>query len=129
MSERQVYSRTQVDFGKYEKMFWVQGFPGDGSVVPANHTLEITTLTFNYFPEQTGGVLGRADISGRDTPDLQTGTATWRIEVVYVEPKKTLHLTFPKALRLEAGGHVEVGFVDEGPGSIGVEANGVLVKH
>ena len=129
MPEQQVYSSQEVDFGGYVKMFWVQGFGGDGSVVPANHTLEITTLTVNFFPKQTGGTLGRTDISGRDTPDLGTGTTMWRLQVVYVEPKKTVHLTFPKALRLEAGGHVEIGFAEEGPGTISVEANGVLVKH
>jgi hypothetical protein len=53
----------------------------------------------------------------------------WSLQAVYVEPKRTVHLTFPKALRLEAGGHVEVGFLDEGPGSILVEANGVLVQR
>jgi len=129
MDELQVYSPTSVDFGKYVKMFWVQGFAGDGSVVPADHTLEVATLTINYFPGQTGGTLGRVDIAGRDASDLETGTAMWRLEAIYVEPKKTLHLTFPKPLRLEAGGHVEVGFVDEGPGTILVEANGVLAKH
>ena len=129
MKELQVHSPTAVDFGKFTKMFWVQGFAGDGSVVPTNHTLEITTLTFNYFPKQTGGTLGRANIAGRDAPDLHSGTAVWSLQSVYVDPKKTVHLTFPNELRLEAGGHVEVGFLDEGPGEIFVEAHGVLVKH
>jgi hypothetical protein len=123
----QVYSAQEVDFGSYAKLFWVQGFDGDGSVVPAHRTLEITTLTLNYFPKDTGGTIGRADISGRDAADLETGTAIWRVQVVYVEPKKTVHLTFPKPLRLEAGGHVEIGFTDEGPGTILVDANGALV--
>ena len=127
MTEFQVYSPQSVDFGDYVKMFWVQGFAGDGSVVPDRHTLEITTLTLNYFPGTTGGNLGRVDIAGRDAADLSTGTAVWRLQAVYVEPKKTVHLTFPKPLRLEAWGHVEIGFVDEGPGSISVEALGVLI--
>jgi hypothetical protein len=129
MHELQVYSPQEVDFGSYVKMFWVQGFPGDGSVVPPHHTLEITTLTLNYFPKTTGGTIGRADIAGRDSANLSTGTAIWRLQVVYVEPQKTVHLTFPKPLRLEAGGHVEIGFVDNGPGTILVEANGVLVRR
>jgi hypothetical protein len=130
MSEQQVYSTQEVDFGAgYEKMFWVQGFAGDGSVVPADRTLEITTLTLNFFPNGTGGTVGRVDIAGRDAPDLSTGTSVWRLQAVYVEPKRTLHLTFPKALRLEAGGHVEIGFLDEGPGTMSVEANGLLVAH
>jgi hypothetical protein len=107
---------------------WVQGFGGSGSTVPPKHRLEITSLTLNFFPKQTGGVLGRADVSGRDAPGLGTGTAMWRLQVVYVEPNKTVQLIFPKALRLEAGGHVEIGFVDDGPGTILVEANGVLVE-
>jgi hypothetical protein len=52
----------------------------------------------------------------------------WRLQAVYAEAKKTVHLTFPKALRLEVDGHVEIGFVEEGPGTILVEANGVLVR-
>jgi hypothetical protein len=129
MAEQQVYSPQEVDFGQYIKMFWVQGFSGDGSIVPPNHTLEITTLTLHYFPKATGGTLGRVDISGRDAADLGTGTAIWRVQVVNVEPKKTVRLTFPKALQLKAGGHVEIGFVEEGPGRIMVEANGVLHRH
>jgi hypothetical protein len=120
---KQVYSSQAVDFGNYAKLFWIQGFDGDGSVVPAHRTLEVTTLTLNYFPKDTGGILGRADISGRDA----AGTAIWRAQIVYVEPKKTVHLTFPKPLRLEAGGHVEIGFTSEGPGTITVDANGELV--
>lgn len=129
MKELQVYSPQSVDFGDHAKMFWVQGFAGDGSVVPDEYTLEISTLTLNFFPGDTGGTLGRADIAGRDAADLNAGTAVWRIEVVYIEPRKTLHLTFPRSLRLESGGHVEIGFLDEGPGSILVEANGLLIKN
>jgi hypothetical protein len=129
MKELQVYSPQSIDFGGYAKMFWVQGFAADGSVVPDEYTLEISTLTLNFFPGNTAGTLGRLDISGRDAADLNTGTAVWRIQVVYIEPKKTVHLTFPRSLRLESGGHVEIGFVDEGPGSILVEANGVLIKN
>ena len=46
---------------------------------------------------------------------------------MYVEPKKTVRLTFPAALRLESGGYVEIGFTSEGPGTILVEANGQLI--
>ena len=87
------------------------------TVVPANHTL-VTTLRINYFPKQTGGTLGRVDIAARNAAGIGTGTAMWRLQAVYAEPKKTVHLTFPKALRLEAGGHLEIGFVEEGLGTI-----------
>jgi hypothetical protein len=36
-------------------------------------------------------------------------------------------LTFPTPLRLEAGGHVEIGFTSDGPGTISVSMNGRLV--
>lgn len=126
MAILQVYSPQDVAFGSYAKMYWVQGFGADGSTVPPNTVLEISTLTLNYFPAG-GGTIGRLDISGRNAPDLETGTAMWRLGGVYVEPRKTIHLTFPHALRLEAGGHVEIGFTSDGPGSIFVEANGWLV--
>lgn len=126
MAAQQVYSPQEVTFGHYVKMFWVQGFGADGSTVPPHKRLEITTLTLNFFPS-AGGTIGRLDIAGRNAPDLSTGTAMWRLQAVYVEPKKTVHLTFPNALRLEAGGHVELGFTSEGPGTILVEANGLLV--
>ena len=120
-AEKQVFSEVQVDFGKYANLFWNWG--GDNSTVPQKAVLVITTLTFNYFPAE-GGNLGRADISGRDSK----GNAVWRLQVVYVEPKETLHLTFPQGLRLEEGGHVELGFVHEGPGTIFVSANGRLLS-
>jgi hypothetical protein len=126
MSTQQVYSSQEVTFGNYVKMFWVQGFAGDGSVVPPHKALEITTLTLNFFPSG-GGTIGRLDISGRDTADLSTGTAMWRLQAVYIQQKQTIHLTFPIALQLKAGGHVEIGFTSEGPGTILAEANGVLV--
>ncbi len=120
-AEQQVFSEAQVDFGKYGKLFW--NWSGDNSTVPQKEVLVITTLTFNYFPSG-GGTLGRADISGRDS----TGSAVWRLQIVYVEPKRTVHLTFPQGLRLEAGGYVELGFVNEGPGIIFVSANGMLLS-
>ena len=121
MAVEQVYSERGVDFGNYGRLFWT--WSGDNSTVPRQKVLVITTLTFNYFPSG-GGTLGRADIAGRDS----TGTAVWRLQVVYVEPKKTLHLTFPQGLRLEAGGRVELGFVNQGPGTIFVSANGMLLS-
>jgi hypothetical protein len=122
MSAQQVYSAQEVTFGNYVKMFWVQGFAGDGSIVPPHKTLEISTLTLNFYPSSSGAI-GRLDISGRNA----IGTAMWRLSGVYVEPRKTVHLTFPTALRLEPGGQVEIGFTSEGPGTLFVEANGLLV--
>jgi len=37
--------------------------------------------------------------------------AAWMLQIVYVEPKKTLHLTFPQGLKLEAGGIVQLSVV------------------
>ena len=117
---QQVTADAEVKFGGYRRVDWM--WQGDNSTVPAKHTLEVDTITLNYFPE-AGGTLGRADLIGRDAG----GTAVWRLQVVYVEPKKTRHLTFPKGLRLEAGGYVEIGFTSEGPGTIEASFNGSLV--
>jgi hypothetical protein len=117
---QQVFSDGEVEFGSIQPLFW--NWTGDNSKVPTNYVLEVGTITLNYFPEG-GGSLGRADVAGRDLG----GSAVWRVQVVYVEPKSTRHLTFPRGLRLEAGGHVEIGFTSEGPGKILVSINGILV--
>jgi hypothetical protein len=120
MAEQQVYSEEQVDFGKYTTLnFNFTGSP----TVPPKKILELTTLTLAYFPGATGGTVGRADIAGRDSGN----NAVWRLQIVYVEPLKTAHLTFPNALQLGEGGHVEIGFVNDGPGTIFISANGSLV--
>lgn len=117
---QQVFSEGAVGFGVYQKLFW--NWSGDNSRVPTNQVLEIATVTLNYFPSG-GGSLGRADVTGRDS----SGNAVWRLQVVYVEPNKTSHLTFPQGLQLEAGGYVEVGFIHDGPGEIFVSVNGTLL--
>jgi len=127
MQQIQVYSAQEVEFGNYVKVFFGDAFGGDGSVVPPNSMLEISTLTLNFFPTKEG-TMGRADIAGRNAANLGTGDAVWRLQVVYVEPKKTMHLTFPTPLRLQAGGHIELGFVNEGPGTIFLDVNGLLIK-
>jgi len=119
---QQVFSEDDVEFGGVKPLFW--NWSGDNSKVPTNRVLEIATITLNYFPEG-GGSLGRADVAGRDSG----GSAVWRLQVVYVEPKKTRHLTFPKGLHLEAGGHVEIGFTNDGPGKIFVSINGILIAN
>jgi hypothetical protein len=119
--EQQVFSPTQVDFGKTAMLIWV-GWNGDTSKVPRNKILDITTLTFSYFPSQ-GGTVGRVHIGGRES----TGNSAWLLQAIYVEPKKTVHLVFPKGLRLKAGGSVEIEFLDDGPGTILVEAHGMLL--
>jgi len=118
---QQVFTEGEVKSGHAgQLLFW--NWDGDNSRVPANRELEIGTITLNYFPEGSG-TLGRADVAGRDS----NGSAVWRLQIVYVEPKKTRHLTFPKGLHLQAGGHVEISFTSEGPGTIFVSINGSLV--
>jgi hypothetical protein len=120
MAQQQVFSEQEVEFGtSQQKLFW--NWAGDNSTVPQATTLDLTTATFNYFPKGSGSV-GRADLCGR----ASTGNAVWRLQIVYVEPKKTVHLTFPKGLLLKAGGHVEIGFTSDGPGTIFVSVNGTL---
>jgi hypothetical protein len=117
MAEQQIYSEVEAFFGKpYTKLSW-----GQFVDVPPKKRLEITTLTLNYFPD-SGGTVGRADVCGRDV----NNNAVWRLQIVYVEPHKTVHLAFPKALTLEAGGYAEIGFVVDGPGTIFISANGTL---
>jgi hypothetical protein len=118
---QQVFSEEEVNFGQAaETMFW--NWSGNNSTVPPFQALEIGTIIYNYFPAG-GGTVGRCDASGRDV----NGTAVWRTQIVYVETHRTMHLTFPLPLRLEAGGHVEIGFTSDGPGKIFVSMNGRLV--
>jgi hypothetical protein len=84
-AEQQVNSDVEAVFGNSSRLIW----PWGSDIVPPNKILEITTLSLAYFPTE-GGTVGRADIAGRDS----SNTAVWRVQVVYVEPKKTVHLTF-----------------------------------
>lgn len=118
----QVYSETSVSHSNYANCQWNWG-GGDNVVVPSKKTLSISSATFNYFPAGTGGVVGRADLAGRDA----SGYAVWRQKIVYVEEYQTVQLTFPQPLLLEEGGWVEVGFVNDGPGNISVSLQGYLI--
>ena len=120
MAKQQVFSEQEVGFGiAGQKLFW--SWAGDNSTVPPDSILDVTSATFNYFPTNNGSV-GRADLCGRDSGN----DAVWRLQIVYIEPLKTVHLTFPKGLMLKAGGHVEIGFTSDGPGTIFVSVNGKL---
>jgi hypothetical protein len=120
MAKQQVFSEQEVNFGiAGQKLFW--NWAGDNSTVPPDSILDVTTATFSYFPTNNGSV-GRADLCGRNSGN----NAVWRLQIVYVEPKKTVHLTFPKGLMLKAGGHVEISFTSDGPGTIFVSVNGKL---
>ena len=57
--------------------------------------------------------MGRVDIAGRDAAGIGTGTAMWRLQAVYAEPKKTVtHLSqgfevgsgWPRGNRVCGGG-------------------------
>lgn len=119
MTDAQITTSGSVDFGNSSTLSWNWG--GDSSRVPQGMLLVISTLTFNFFPVGTG-TIGRADIAGRDSG----GDSVWRLGVVYVEPRKTIHLPFPDGLRLESGGRVELAFTSEGPGTITVDVNAIL---
>ena len=123
---RQVFSPTSVDLGQSQRASWLNWPVANTSVVPAGYTLEVTTITCNFFPS-AGATLGRANISGRDAPDLGTGNAVWYFQALYVEPRRTLHLTFPDGLLVEENGHVAIGFYNEGPGTLFIELHGALV--
>ena len=119
MPERQVTSfPILISSGLHGTLGW--NWPGINHVnVPPNTRLIVSTLTLNFFPH-VDGVVGAADIRGVD-PAYFIG---WQVGA-YVEPKKTLHLTFPHGLRLRQGSHVEIMSYD-GPGSIYLNANGIL---
>jgi hypothetical protein len=120
MQMQQVFAENSVDFGQAaEKMHWNWG--GDITTVPPDKALEIGAITFNYFPSG-GGTLGRCEARGRDA----NGAAVWSVQIVYVQPNRTRHLTFPLPLKLDAGGRVEIGFTSDGPGTIFVSMNGRL---
>jgi len=118
---QQVFAEAEVSFGQADlTMSW--SWSGNNAIVPVHQALEIAAITYNFFPS-AGGTVGRCDASGRDA----NGTAVWRIQIVYVHPHQTKHLTFPVPLRLDAGGHVEIGFTSDGPGDIFVSMNGRLI--
>jgi hypothetical protein len=121
MASQPVFSAASVDSGQSTKLFW-PGFAGDGSTVPPGRTLQIAALTFAFFPKN-GGVIGRANISGRDSG----GSSIWRLQTVYIPPLTTIHLTFSAGLILPAGGNIEIGFFDHGPGTVVLDANGLLI--
>jgi hypothetical protein len=116
----QVSSSGDVDFGKQFTLNWLSN-TGTLSVVPPGKVLVIGSLTLNYFPAG-GGTIGRLDVRGN-----MPSHAAWMLQIVYVEPKKTLHLTFPQGLKLEAGGVVQLSFTSEGPGNIHVCGNALLL--
>jgi hypothetical protein len=122
MASQPVTSGAAVELGQSTKLFW-GGFAGDGSMVPPGHTLQITALTFAFFPNP-GGVVGRASISGRNA----AGSSVWSLQTVFVSPLTTLHLPFPAGLLIPAGGHIELSFLDHGPGTITLDANGLLMS-
>jgi hypothetical protein len=121
MASQPVTSSAEVELGNSTKLIW-SGFSGDGSTVPSGHTLQITTLTFAFFPNP-GGAVGRANIAGRNA----AGSAVWNLQTIFVPPLTTVHLPFPAGLVVPAGGHVELGFFDHGPGTIALDANASLI--
>jgi hypothetical protein len=119
MAEKQVYSDYSLTSPGGAKLSW--NWSGNNQVVPPNKILDITALTLSYFP-QGSGTVGRAGVNGRDAND----SPVWRLQVLFVEKDKTLHLPFPLALRLEAGGYVELGFTTD-KDILFISANGRLL--
>ena len=119
---QQVFSEAEVSLGQAgQKVKWTISATQGFQQVPSGRTLSVNTATVSYFPTGAGTV-GRVDICGRDS----AGTAICRMQCVYASPKQTLHLPFPKGLLIEQGGHVELSFVTDGPGTIFVSLNGTL---
>ena len=122
MTETQVWSGLAVLAGQSRILHWNWTGGPNNSDVPLKTVLDISTLTFIYIIPPSGAAnVARVVVDGRD----QKGTSVWRVDV-YVEKEKTLHLPFPLALRLEAGGYVEVGFTTD-KDIVFISANGRLV--
>jgi hypothetical protein len=104
MSE-QVWTEYAAQYGDAPgKPWWMRPANGQFQEVPAGEVLKVYTATLSYLPESPNGKIGRADVCGRDA----AGTAIWRLQIVYVEPQRTVHLTFPQGLLVGPGGWVEV---------------------
>ena len=117
-----VFAEGSIDYGTYQTMNWMT-WSGDNTIVPTGKVLKVYTVTLSYFPGAQG-TFAQVDISGRN----KAGTAVWRTQAVGVEPRKPVHLTFPEGLVVQAGGHVEIGFVNPtgGSGTIFASINGNL---
>jgi hypothetical protein len=102
---QQVWAEYGAQYGTGPgKPIWSLPAGGQFQDVPAGELLRIYTATLSYLPEDPKATIGRADLAGRNA----AGSAIWRLQIVYVEPQRTLHLTFPQGLTVGAGGWVEV---------------------
>jgi hypothetical protein len=119
----QVWADDGADYGQQpRKVRWLETPEQQFQDVPNGKILKVYTATLSYLPESPQGTVGRADLCGRNAQ----GSAIWRLQVVYVEKQRTLHLTFPQGLDVGPGGFVEVLATDDGsatpnptgPGSI-----------
>ncbi|MBM4147007.1 MAG: hypothetical protein FJ240_12190 [Nitrospira sp.] len=86
--------------------------------VPKKRTLTIYSATFNFYP--TGDVTSGCVLF--DARDADGGHSIFQTQI-YLEPKKTVHLTFPGGLIVKAGGIVSLTLI-EGQGTICADAQG-----
>jgi hypothetical protein len=101
---QQAWSDGGADYGAAPAKVWWPAPPDQQfQDVPAGQLLKIYTATLSYLPESPQGTVGRIDICGRIA-----GDAIWRLQVVYVEKQRTLHLTFPQGLEIGPTGYLEV---------------------
>ena len=101
----QVWADGGADYGSGpQKAIWLETPEQQFQDVPSGRVLRLYTATLSYLPESPQGTVGRADLCGRNAQ----GSAIWRLQVVYVEKQRTLHLTFPQGLEIGSGGYLEV---------------------
>ncbi len=117
VAQEQAWSGHSANSGEIGTFVWSWG-----TSVPVRRFLDIYSATLTYFPAE-GGTIVKVGLDGRDV----NGNAVWRLQAIYLEPQKTMHMTFPNGLRLPTGGHVEI-FCSEGTGSVYVDLNGRLNK-
>ena len=102
---QQAWADGGADYGTMpQKAIWLVTPGQQFQNVPNGKTLKVYTATLSYLPESPQGTVGRADLCGRNAQ----GSAVWRLQVVYIEKQRTLHLTFPQGLEIGAGGCLEV---------------------
>ena len=102
---QQVWADGGADYGTMpQKAIWLLPPDQQFQNVPDGQTLRLYTATLSYLPESPQGTVGRADLCGRNAQ----GNAIWRLQVVYIEKQRTLHLTFPQGLEIGPGGSLEV---------------------
>ena len=100
----------------------------NSGILTQNFLNSTGTLTLNYFPGESDGGLGRADIAGRDAAQ----TAVWRLlrAPFYAAAQEDRTSSFfQRRYGLKQAVTWRIGFAEEGSGTITIDINAVLVQR